>query len=84
MADEGVERAIILEEDFNPVKGKLIKDLPEPDNKWPFIWDYLSLGRWTFQAGDDIKLNDTYCIPSLPYNLHAYILTKPGAQKPGG
>lgn len=81
IVDEGVERALILEEDFNPAKGKLIKDLPEPDNKWPFIWDYLSLGRWTFQTGDDIKLNDTYCIPSLHYNMHAYILTNLGAQK---
>ena len=81
--EEGVERALILEEDFTPITGKQIKDLPEPDAKsrWPFVWDYLSLGRWTFDNKDDIKIDDTYCIPSLHYNMHAYILTKIGAQK---
>lgn len=80
-AEDGVERGLILEEDFNPVAGKAIKDLPEPDENWPFVWDYMSLGRWSFNEKNDVKLNDTYCIPGLHYNMHAYVLTKVGAQK---
>ena len=82
-SEEGIERALILEEDFNIIKGKAIKDLPEPnaEGRWPFVWDYLSLGRWQFNENDDIKIDDTYCIPALHYNMHSYILTKVGAQK---
>ena len=81
IADEGVERALILEEDFQPVNGMQFKDIPEPNPKWPFVWDYLTLGRWSFNYDDDIKLNETYCIPGLHYNMHSYILTNIGAQK---
>lgn len=83
ISEEGIERALILEEDFNIIKGKAIKDLPEPnaEGKWPLVWDYLSLGKWTFNENDDIKIDDTYCIPGLHYNMHSYILTKRGAQK---
>ena len=81
ITNEGVERALILEEDFQPVNGMQFKDIPEPNPKWPFVWDFLTLGRWSFNYHDDIKLNDTYCIPGLHYNMHAYILTNVGAQK---
>lgn len=79
VAEGEEERVLILEEDFQPEKRML--DLPEPSTEWPFIWDYLTLGRWVFEKNKDIKIDDTYCIPSGHYNMQAYILTKLGAQK---
>lgn len=73
------ERCLILEEDFIPIKP--LSDLSEPNSNWPFIWDFCSLGRWVFNYSDDIKLDGDWCIPSRHYNMHAYILTKLGAQK---
>ena len=77
--EDNVSRALILEEDF--IFKKSFKDLEEPSENWPYKWDYLNIGRYTFDKGDDIILNDTYCIPSLHYNMHAYVLTYTGAQK---
>jgi len=77
--EDGVSNALILEEDFVPELD--LKNLEEPSKKWPYKWDYLNLGRYTFDRSDDIKINDTYCIPSLHYNMHAYVLTNIGAQK---
>ena len=73
------ERVLILEEDFTPIKP--LSNLPEPNTWWPFQWDFCSLGRWVFDYSDDIKLDEHWCIPSRHYNMHAYILTKLGAQK---
>jgi len=77
--EDNISRALILEEDF--VFKKSFKDLEEPSEGWPYKWDYLTLGRYVFNYDNDIKLNDTYCIPSLHYNMHAYVLTHLGAQK---
>lgn len=73
------ERVLILEEDF--IAEKRMMDLPEPDENWPFVWDYLTLGRWVFPSTKDIKIDDTFCIPGPHYNMQAYVLTKLGAQK---
>lgn len=75
------QRVLILEEDFMIEPGKSMLALPEPNENWPFVWDYINLGRWVFNHDHDIILDRTYCIPSLHYNMHAYILTKVGAQK---
>ena len=61
-AEHGYKRTLILEEDFTPTK--TMSSLPEPNPKWPLKWDYLSLGRWIFNIENDIRLDDTYCIPS--------------------
>lgn len=71
--EDGVKTALILEEDFIPVRS--IKSMPPPDKTWPFNWDYLTLGRYVFDGAHDIKLDENYCIPSLHYNMHAYMLT---------
>jgi GR25 family glycosyltransferase involved in LPS biosynthesis len=77
--NEGHKRVLILEDDFIPIKP--IKNLPEPNSEWPFIWDYLTLGRWVFDSSKDIRLDDFYCIPSLHYNMQAYIITDQCAKK---
>jgi GR25 family glycosyltransferase involved in LPS biosynthesis len=79
VAEEGCERVLILEDDFTPIKP--ISQLPEPATDWPFIWDYLTLGRWAFDTEKDIKIDEFYCMPSLHYNMQAYIITHRGAQK---
>ncbi|NND23527.1 MAG: hypothetical protein HKN86_02425 [Acidimicrobiia bacterium] len=79
IVEDGVSRALILEEDFVPKLPLL--ELPEPDESWPYKWDYLNLGRYIFNKENDIMINDAYCIPSLHYNMHAYVLTNLGAQK---
>ena len=73
------ERCLVLEEDFFAVKS--LYALPEVNSDLPIVWDYCALGRWIFNKDNDIILDETFCIPSLHYNMHAYILTKTGAQK---
>lgn len=73
------ERCLILEEDFVPEKP--IKDLPEPNPDWPFVWDYLNIGRWAVDYSKDIRIDNVYCFTSRHYNTQSYILTKAGAQK---
>lgn len=73
------ERCLILEEDFQPLKP--MSELPETNPDWPFVWDYLNIGRWVLDYSKDIRLDDVYCLTSRHYNMQSYILTKTGAQK---
>lgn len=79
IAEGEEERCLILEEDFVPLKP--MSELPETNSDWPFVWDYLNIGRWVIDYSKDIRLDDVYCIPSRHYNMQSYILTKVGAQK---
>ena len=79
IAEGEEERCLVLEEDFFAVKSMYA--LPEVSPDLPIVWDYCSLGRWIFNEDNDVILDETFCIPSLHYNMHAYILTKTGAQK---
>lgn len=76
---DGGKRVLILEEDF--ASNFPFKNLPEPKANTPIVWDMINLGRWIFDATNDISIDTTYCIPSLHYNMHAYILTDIGVNK---
>ena len=79
IAEGGEERCLILEEDFVPLKP--MSELPEPNPNWPFVWDFLNLGRWVLDYTKDIRIDSVYSFTSRHYNMQSYILTKAGAQK---
>lgn len=75
IVDDGVERALVLEEDFYKIK--TLSQLKEPNT--PF--DFAFLGRYVFDQKDDKPIDDQWVYPDLSYNMHAYVLTNQGAQK---
>ena len=76
IARDGVNTALILEEDFWPVKtyAELKLDL------LPESCDIAILGRNRFYE-DEMPYIDHWVLPKMFYNSHAYILTNNGAQK---
>lgn len=79
VAEGDEERCLILEEDFVPMRP--LSELPEPNPDWPFVWDFLNLGRWVLDYTKDIRIDSVYSFTSRHYNMQSYILTKAGAQK---
>lgn len=75
MLQEGVERALILEEDF--YSRLPLNQLNEPDVQFDFAF----LGRYVFDENEDRKIDNNWCYPGLSYNTQAYVLTNQGAQK---
>tara|TARA_R110000772_G_scaffold59349_5_gene134438 strand:- start:403 stop:1755 length:1353 start_codon:yes stop_codon:yes gene_type:complete len=75
IVEDGVSRALVLEEDF--IAHKPIKTLYEP----MAAWDYMYLGRYVFDRSEDVKLDDQWVRPGTSYNTHAYVLTNTGAKK---
>lgn len=75
IVEDGVSRALVLEEDF--IAHKPIKTLYEP----MAAWDYMYLGRYVFDRSEDVKLDDQWVRPGLSYNTHAYVVTNTGAKK---
>lgn len=76
MIDEGVERALILEEDFYAVKP--LRDLKEPENT---NFDWAMLGRYVFDEQENKTISDQWVYPGLSYCTHAYVLTNRGAHR---
>ena len=75
MIADGVERALFLEEDFY---GRLaLSTLNEPE----VGFDFAFLGRYVFDQKEDRVIDNQWCYPGLSYNMHAYVLTKSGAEK---
>ena len=73
--EDGVERALILEEDF--YSRLPLNQLNEPEMQFDFAF----LGRYVFDENEDRKIDNNWCYPGLSYNMHAYVLTNQGAQK---
>lgn len=74
MIEEGVERALILEDDFKT--NNSIDDLPEPQNPFDLIW----LGRGVINK-DESSMGDCWVKPKNSYRTHSYLLTLEGAKK---
>jgi GR25 family glycosyltransferase involved in LPS biosynthesis len=73
---EGLDRVLILEDDFDP-NGN-IGNLEEPNQDF----DIAYLGRWKIQKEDEEeKLNGPWVKPVASYCTHAYIVTLEGAKK---
>ena len=72
---DGIETALILEEDFWPIKQFSLLDFEQFNNNW----DIAILGRYKFEE-EEHELTEQWVTPSLFYNSHAYILTNSGAK----
>jgi len=77
IVEEGVNRALILEEDFYGIKP--LKDLKAPPSE--IDWDFMYLGRYKFEDVTDVEINDQWLYPGFSYNMQAYMLSQAGAQK---
>lgn len=72
---DGLDRVLVLEEDF--ITSRPITDLHEPK----VDWDFMYLGRYSFDESEDVEIDSHWVRPGLSYNMQAYILTKSGAKK---
>jgi GR25 family glycosyltransferase involved in LPS biosynthesis len=73
---EGLDRVLILEDDFNPLNK--ISDLEEPTEDF----DIAYLGRWKISKNAKEKsIGGSWVIPSASYCTHAYVVTLEGAKK---
>jgi len=77
VVEDGVNRALILEEDFYGIKP--LRDLKSPPSD--INWDFMYLGRYAFEDATDVEINDQWLYPGFSYNMQAYMLTQEGAQK---
>jgi GR25 family glycosyltransferase involved in LPS biosynthesis len=71
--EDGVERALILEDDFKSIKP--ISGLQYPD----VDWDVAYLGRYVFFADEEESIDLNWISPLSSNNTHAYIVTKKAA-----
>ncbi len=72
----GIERTLILEDDFNP--NGSVAELNEPT----VDWDLIFLGRSIIDKETlENKVEDIWMSPRHSYNSHAYVLTLEGAKK---
>ncbi len=73
---EGLDRVLVLEDDFNP-KGEISK-LEEPT----VDFDVAYLGRYKIQKNaEEVAIDKTWVTPVASYCTHAYIVTLEGAKK---
>ena len=73
---EGLDRVLILEDDFNPLNK--ISDLEEPTEDF----DIAYLGRWKINKDAKEKsIGGSWVIPVASYCTHAYVVTLEGAKK---
>ena len=74
--NEGVERALFLEDDFNPewedTNWGIFDELPE--------FDILYLGRHSLSGCDEVGL-DHFLKPYFGYQAHAYVMSRSGLVK---
>lgn len=78
VADE-VKFALILEEDFWPVKKW--NEIDFKPLEFFYLWDIATLGRNKFGEPDEELNMQDWVIPKMHYNSHAYILSIDGAKK---
>lgn len=73
---EGLERTLILEDDFNPNGNISLLEEPKTD------FDLAYLGRHKLNKdANEISLGGSWVEPVASYCLHAYVLTLSGAKK---
>jgi len=73
---EGLDRVLVLEDDFNP--NGSIGDLPEPKEDF----DVAYLGRWKIKKdAEEAKLDGPWVRPVASYCTHAYVVSLKGAKK---
>lgn len=77
MLEDGVENALILEQDFKPSKSLANLNFAVVRHNY----DIATLGRSPFLPDDEETINDQWVKPLAYYNSHAYILNKRGAIK---
>ena len=76
IVSEGLDRVLVLEDDFNP-KGEIGK-LEEPT----VDFDVAYLGRYKIQKdAEEVAIDKTWVTPVASYCTHAYIVTLEGAKK---
>lgn len=75
MLEDGVENALILEQDFKPRKSLANLNFDPVRHNY----DIATLGRSPFAPDDEETINDQWVKPLAYYNSHAYILNKRGA-----
>ena len=71
---DGVDRALILEDDFSSIKPISSVQFPDVD------WDMAYLGRFPLYEGDEISINHDWKLPLSSNNSHAYIVTNKAAR----
>lgn len=77
MLEDGVENALILEQDFRPRRS--LRDLNFAVVRHNY--DIATLGRWPFMFDEEVQINDQWNKPLSYYNSHAYIISRSGASK---
>jgi len=77
MLEDGVENALILEQDFESRKSLANLNFAVVRHNY----DIATLGRSPFAPDDEDIINDQWVKPLAYYNAHAYILNKGGAIK---
>ena len=77
VVEDGINRALILEEDFIGLKPLNELNPPPVD----VDWDFMYLGRYVFDESENVDINGQWVYPGLSYNMQAYMLTQKGAQK---
>ena len=75
MIEDGVETALVLEEDF-----KSLKTIAELDFSSLPEWDLLSLGRNAFHEDEEF-VSVNFVKPKEYYNTHAYLIKSSAAKK---
>lgn len=72
--EDGVKTALILEDDFNPIK-------PMSDLQYPDVdWDIAYLGRYPLHKDTEDDINQEWKSPLSSNNTHAYIVTNKAAR----
>ena len=70
---DGVDRALILEDDFSSIK-------PMSDLQYPDVdWDIAYLGRNALDAENEKSIDSSWVEPLSSYNTHSYIVTNNAA-----